>query len=124
MTRGESLPGPGVFARLPAAAGGVLSSLPDGFVCLCLYLLILDLLAFAAFAEDKRRALKRACAVPVSRIRERTLLTLAALGGGGGAWLAMRLFRHKIRSRTFRICIPLFTLIWAAAAGLLLWLWG
>ena len=51
------------------------------------------------------------------RIPEKTLLLLAALGGGIGAWLGMELFRHKTQHRSFRICVPLFTLIWIVVIG-------
>ncbi len=45
------------------------------------------------------------------RIPEKTLLTVAALGGAVGSWLAMLLFRHKTRHRAFSIGIPLLTVI-------------
>ena len=44
---------------------------------------------------------------------ERPLL----VGGGVGAWLGMELFRHKTQHRSFRICVPLFTLIWIVVIG-------
>lgn len=66
-----------------------------------LYLLILNGAAFAAFGLDKRRArIKR------RRIRERTLLMLAALGGSAGALAGMYVFRHKTRHRKFTVGIP------------------
>lgn len=64
-----------------------------------------SLVAFAAFAWDKRAATKGAW-----RVRERTLLWLVWLGGFIGAWAAMRLVRHKTRKWRFRAS-P-----WAAAA--------
>ena len=45
------------------------------------------------------------------RIPEKTLLTVATLGGAVGSWLAMLLFRHKTRHRAFSIGIPLLTVI-------------
>ena len=39
------------------------------------------------------------------------------VGGGVGAWLGMELFRHKTQHRAFRICVPLFTLIWIVVVG-------
>lgn len=66
-----------------------------------LYLLILNGAAFAAFGLDKRRArIKR------RRIRERTLLMLAALGGSAGALAGMYVFRHKTKHRKFTVGIP------------------
>ena len=66
------------------------------------YVLLINLIAFFAFASDKRRS-KRG----VRRIPESTLLTLAAVGGSLGAWLSMLLFRHKTLHKRFSIGVPL-----------------
>lgn len=76
----------------------------------------LELAAFALFAHDKAQARSGG-----RRIPERTLL-LASLWGGGGAWLACVLLRHKTRKLPFRTqmsAIVVLHLIGAAAA-----LWG
>ena len=44
-------------------------------------------------------------------------IALALVGGGVGGWLGMELFRHKTQHRSFRICVPLFTLIWIVVIG-------
>jgi uncharacterized membrane protein YsdA (DUF1294 family) len=63
---------------------------------LLLYLAIINLMAFAVFAADKR-----ASAAGHRRTPERTLLGLAALGGSLGAVSAQRLLRHKTRKQPF-----------------------
>ncbi|MCW2337593.1 uncharacterized membrane protein YsdA (DUF1294 family) [Sphingobium sp. B2D3A] len=60
------------------------------------WLVLINLITLAAFRHDKQRAIAGG-----PRMRERDLLTLAAIGGTIGAWLAMRLFRHKTRKRDF-----------------------
>ena len=79
------------------------------------YLLTINLLAFAAVAADKRRAQKGRWRIP-----EATLLLLAALGGSPAFLLAMYLFRHKTRKAKFFIGVPLLLLLQLL---LLLWLW-
>ena len=61
-----------------------------------LYLLAINLVAFTAFAGDKRRAERGEWRVP-----ERTLLTLAAVGGWAGANVAREVYRHKTRKEPF-----------------------
>ena len=60
------------------------------------YLLVINAAAFAAFSLDKRAASRGTW-----RIRERTLLGLAAAGGSSGAIAAQQLLRHKTRKQPF-----------------------
>ena len=79
-------------------------------IALALYLLAASLAAFALFAWDKGCA-----AVGRRRIPERTLLTVAAIGGTPGAIAGQRLLRHKTRKEPFRTW-----LLWIAGAQLAL----
>lgn len=66
------------------------------------YLTIINAAGFLLMLVDKRRARKK-----LWRIPERTLMTVAALGGSLGSLLGMYLFRHKTRHRKFTVGIPL-----------------
>lgn len=74
------------------------------------YLLIINLIAFAAYGLDKKRARKGQWRIP-----ERTLLFLAAIGGSAGALAGMYFFHHKTRKWKFFIGVPLILLCQAAA---------
>ena len=76
-----------------------------------LALLLINAAGFLIMCLDKRAAIRKTRRVP-----EKTLLTLAALGGSAGVLLGMLLARHKIRKRKFQLLVPLFLL-----AQLLLW---
>lgn len=84
---------------------------------LWLYLLVINLLALLLYGVDKLLAKIKERAPGTRRIPEKTLLLLAALGGGVGAWLGMELFRHKTQHRSFRILVPLCTLLWIVLVG-------
>jgi uncharacterized membrane protein YsdA (DUF1294 family) len=71
-----------------------------------LLLLLLNLIAWAAFRIDKRRAERGR-----RRIRESTLLGLAALGGGPGALVAM--YGHRRRHKVAKLRFA--TVVWLAA---------
>jgi len=78
---------------------------------LWLWPLGLSVAAFWAMARDKALARQGRW-----RIQETTLLSLAVLGGGAGALLAMLLLRHKLRKRAFALGLPVITLVQAAIA--------
>ncbi len=70
-----------------------------------LYLLVINVAAYAVFASDKRRA-----AYGARRIPERVLLQVAAAGGIIGSLTAQKVLRHKTRKEPFR------TWLWLIAA--------
>ena len=77
---------------------------------------LMSLAAFAAFGLDKYRAKTGKWRIP-----ERTLFLLALLGGGIGAFLGMRVFRHKTRHWQFVFGIPVIMVIQAVLLGWYLW---
>lgn len=62
----------------------------------------INMIVFALYGVDKRRAIRGAWRIP-----ERTLLTGTWLLGGVGAWLAMRIFRHKTKHIAFQVSAPI-----------------
>ena len=71
------------------------------------YLAFINILAFLLYGLDKMLSKTQA-----RRIPERTLLWLARIGGGGGCWLGMTVFRHKTKHDQFKKLVPLWTVIW------------
>lgn len=78
-------------------------------------LLIINAIGFFLMLSDKRRARKN-----LWRIPERTLLTVAALGGSLGCLGGMYAFRHKTRHPKFTIGIPAILLLQTSLALYLL----
>ena len=66
------------------------------------YLLIINAVGFLLMLVDKWKAKKNRW-----RIRESTLLLVAALGGSVGSLLGMYIFRHKTLHLKFTLGIPL-----------------
>ena len=66
------------------------------------YLLIINALGFLLMLVDKWKAKKNRW-----RVRESTLLLIAALGGSVGSLAGMYLFRHKTQHLKFTLGIPL-----------------
>ena len=68
-------------------------------------LVFINVITFFIYGSDKHRAKKNRWRIP-----EKTLILLAAAGGSVGAWLAMRMFRHKTRKPVFMYGIPVILL--------------
>ena len=75
------------------------------------YLALVNLIAFAVYGADKRRAKKDKRRVP-----EKTLFLLAIIGGSVGALAGMYTFRHKTRHWYFVWGIPAILVIQIALA--------
>ena len=88
------------------------------WVLLTVYAMV-NVIAFTLYGIDKRRAKKN-----LWRIRERTLLLATGLFGGVGAWLGMKVFRHKTQHMVFKVLVPVMAiaqmLLMAFAVGRLL----
>lgn len=68
----------------------------------CIWLTIINILTFAVFGIDKRKAVKGRF-----RISELTLFVLSLLGGSLGGFIAMHTFHHKTKKWYFKFGIPL-----------------
>lgn len=74
------------------------------------WLVVINVIAFAAMAADKHAARHRHW-----RTRESTLFVLGLLGGAAGAWLGMYCFRHKTKHRSYVWGMPLILAAQVAA---------
>jgi uncharacterized membrane protein YsdA (DUF1294 family) len=66
-----------------------------------MYLIAINAAAFLMMGLDKSRARRNRWRVP-----EKQLFTVSAAGGAAGAWLAMSVFRHKTKHKSFVLGIP------------------
>ena len=82
---------------------------------LSFYLLIIKALGFLLMLVDTWKAKKNRW-----RVRESTLLLIAALGGSVGSLAGMYLFRHKTRHLKFTLGIPLILAAQCIAAVLVM----
>ncbi|SMO43478.1 DUF1294 domain-containing protein [Melghirimyces algeriensis] len=73
---------------------------------LFLYLLIINTVSFFLFRRDKIRAERGQW-----RISEKVLFRMVLIGGGAGALLAMKKYRHKTQKLGFTWGIPICILI-------------
>lgn len=78
---------------------------------------VMSVVTFAAFALDKRAARLGRWRTP-----EKTLLSLALCCGWPGALLAMKLVRHKTKTRKFTIGVPLIAVVHVAALAWIGWM--
>ena len=70
------------------------------------YLIVINLVGFFVMWLDKRRAKRGEW-----RIKETTLIIIAALGGGIGTIAGMYTFRHKTQKVGFVVGVPLITVL-------------
>lgn len=75
------------------------------------YLLLVNVIAFVMYGIDKRRAKKDAWRIPEAR-----LLLVAAAGGSVGAWMGMKVWRHKTLHKKFRYGVPAIFMLQVALA--------
>ena len=82
-----------------------------------LYLLIINAIAFLLMLIDKQKARKKKW-----RIKEATLMGVAALGGSIGALAGMYTFRHKTLHKKFTLGIPAILVGQLALGALLIYI--
>lgn len=82
---------------------------------IALYLLLINIIAFALMGIDKKRAVRKAW-----RISEKTLFLSALLGGSIGAIAGMQIFRHKTKHWYFKYGMPAILILQLV---LLFYLW-
>lgn len=73
---------------------------------LLIYLLIINLITFVLFAVDKWKAIHNRW-----RIRTITLMGFALAGGTVGGLLAMYIFRHKTKTASFTVGLPVMFVV-------------
>ena len=91
--------------------GAVGSFLKAHALVVLIILGVINLLAFVMYGLDKRYAKNGQWRIP-----EANLITVAALYGALGAFLAMQLFRHKTKHLKFTITVPLLLILQIAFA--------
>jgi uncharacterized membrane protein YsdA (DUF1294 family) len=79
------------------------------------YLIAVNVLAFGLYGYDKYKAMLR-----MRRISESTLIFLTFIGGASGAYLSMKIFRHKTRKPKFYILVPLLLLLQLSIAAVII----
>ena len=78
------------------------------------YFVCVNVLTFLVYGIDKWKARQDKW-----RISEATLLLFAVIGGSIGAWLGMRVWRHKTMHKKFKYGIPAILMIHIIIIGYL-----
>ena len=91
--------------------------MPELTKILAIYLITINVATFFKFGIDKLKAIHDRW-----RIREAALLLLAALGGSIGAWLGIKVWRHKTMHKKFKYGIPLIIILQIAIAAAVMFL--
>ena len=93
--------------------------MPDNFLLILLaYLALISIIAIFLTLRDKSTAAKGKW-----RIKESTLLLVAALGGSIAMLLTMKGIRHKTKHAKFMIGIPVIIVLQLAIAFFIWWQW-
>ena len=83
------------------------------------YLVLANLVAFAMYGIDKRRAIKDKWRIP-----EKRLLLAALFGGAPGALWGMILFHHKTKKAKFFLTVPVLFVLQVVLFSWLFWRLG
>lgn len=83
------------------------------YLVLVIYLLVVNVVAFALMGIDKRKAVKQQWRIP-----EKTLFLSAIIGGSIGSIAGMQMFRHKTKHWYFVAGMPAILVVQIAAAVL------
>lgn len=67
---------------------------------------IMTVITFILYGADKAKARKGKWRIP-----EKTLLLFSTCFGGLGAFLGMKIFRHKTKHTSFKVLVPVFMII-------------
>ena len=107
---------------LPEAANDrVFALIGSPWGVLVVWLVIINVVTFLVFGVDKWKAKRKVRREQVRRVPEKTLFLMAALGGGLGALIGMRVWHHKTLHRSFRYGIPAILLVEAVGLFYLWW---
>lgn len=71
------------------------------YIILAGYLVLVNLIGYLSMWSDKKRAIKGKYRIP-----EKTLFTIAIIGGSVGSILGMNHFRHKTKHWYFKYGMP------------------
>lgn len=88
-------------------------------IYLVIYLIIINIAAFASMGIDKAKAKKKAWRIP-----EKTLFLLAIIGGSLGSIIGMQTFRHKTKHWYFKWGMPAIFVLQVALAVFLYYRMG
>lgn len=77
------------------------------------YLCIMNIITFLIYGLDKQKARMNRWRIP-----EKVLLGFAACGGSLGAYIGMKMFRHKTSKPKFYIGVPVIFILQVVAISL------
>ncbi|MGM0752421.1 MAG: DUF1294 domain-containing protein [Bacillota bacterium] len=73
---------------------------------LYLYAIVINIIGFIIMGRDKRKAQRNEY-----RIKESTLWQVAILGGSIGAYMGMKVYRHKTKHKVFAFGFPFLVML-------------